>query len=73
MTAKAGVAMNMMKDSTSSHVAEMMIEGLTMGITDTTRRSRKAAENGCDPEALKLADEFISFQENSVNLMKEYL
>jgi uncharacterized protein (DUF305 family) len=51
----------------------MMIEGLTMGITDTTRRSRKAAENGCDPEALKLADEFISFQENSVNLMKEYL
>ena len=73
MTAKAGVAMNMMKDSTSSHVAEMMIEGLTMGITDTTRRSRKAAENGCDPETLKLADEFISFQENSVDLMKKYL
>lgn len=73
MAAKAGVAMNMMKDSTSSHVAEMMIEGLSMGVTDTTKRSRQAAENGCDPEALKLADEFISFQENSVDIMKKYL
>jgi len=73
MSAKAGVAMNMMRDSTSSHVAEMMIEGLSMGITDTTKRSRQAEEEGCDPEVIKLASDLISFQENSVDIMKEYL
>ena len=73
MGAKAGIKMNMMTDSTSSHVAEMMIEGLSMGITDTTKRSRQAEENGCDPEAVKLAAELISFQEKSVDIMKKYL
>jgi uncharacterized protein (DUF305 family) len=54
-------------------VAEMMIEGLSMGITDTTRRSRQAEEDGCDPEVIKLASDLISFQENSVDIMKKYL
>ena len=71
--AKAGIMMNMMKDSTSSHVAEMMIEGLSMGVTDTTKRVRQAEENGSDPEAIKLANEFISFQEKSIDIMKKYL
>ena len=71
--AKAGIMMNMMKDSTSSHVAEMMIEGLSMGVTDTTKRVRRAEENGGDPEAIKLANEFISFQEKSIDIMKKYL
>ena len=73
MGAKAGIAMNMMKDSTSSHVAEMMIEGLSMGITDTTKRIRQAEENECDPKMTKLAGELISFQEQSVDIMKKYL
>ena len=73
MGAKAGIMMNMMKESTSSHVAEMMIEGLTMGITDTTKRVRQAEKQGCDPEAVKLASELISFQEKSVDIMKKYL
>ena len=73
MGAKAGIMMNMMTDSTSSHVAEMMIEGLSMGITDTTKRSRQAEEKGCDPRAVRLAAELISFQEKSVDIMKRYL
>lgn len=73
MGAKAGIMMNMMKDSTSSHVAEMMIEGLSMGITDTTKRVRQAEEKGCDPEVIKLGGDFISFQEKSVDIMKRYL
>ena len=34
MSAKMGMAMNTMLDSTTSHLAEMMIEGATMGVTD---------------------------------------
>lgn len=71
--AKAGVAMNMMKDSSSSHVAEMMIQGLSMGVTDTTKRVRQAEKNGCDPKIVELANNFISFQEKSVDAMKKYL
>ena len=73
MGAKAGVMMNMMKDCTSSHVAEMMIEGLSMGITDITKRVRQAEEKGCDPDVVKLGSDFIAFQEKSVDVMKKYL
>lgn len=73
MSAKAGIMMNTMSDPGISHVAEMMIEGLTMGVTDTTRRIRKAKEERCSDDAVKLADELISFQEKSSEKMKAYL
>ena len=73
MSAKAGIMMNTMNDPGISHVAQMMIEGLSMGVTDTTRRIRKAEEDKCAPEALKLGSELISFQEKSTEKMKQYL
>ena len=73
LAAKTGVMMNMMMDSTSSHVAEMMMEGLSMGIADTTKRVRQARESGCDPVVIDIADELVSFQEKSVDMIKKYL
>jgi len=73
MSAKAGIMMNTMTDSTSSHIAEMVIEGLTMGIVDTTKRMREAEKNGCDEKVLKIGHELISFQEKSVDEMKKFL
>lgn len=73
MSAKAGIMMNTMSDPGISHVAGMMMEGLTMGISDTTRRVRKAEEEKCSDEVLGLGNELISFQEKSNEKMKEYL
>ena len=73
MSAKAGIMMNTMADPGISHVAQMMIEGLSMGVTDTTRRARKGEEDRCSPEALRLGSELISFQEKSTEEMKKYL
>ena len=73
MSAKAGIMMNTMSDPGISHVAGMMMEGLTMGISDTTRRVRKAEEEKCSEEVLGLGNELISFQEKSNEKMKEYL
>jgi hypothetical protein len=73
MSAKAGIMMNTMSDPGISHVAGMMMEGLTMGISDTTRRVRKAEEEKCSGEVLGLGDELIAFQEKSNEKMKEYL
>ena len=73
MSAKAGIVMNTMSDPGISHVAGMMIEGLSMGISDTTRRVRKAEEEKCSAEVLELGGQLISFQEKSTEKMKKYL
>lgn len=73
MSAKAGIMMNTMSDPGISHVAGMMIEGLSMGISDTTRRVRKAEEEKCSKDVLSLGGELISFQEKSTEKMKAYL
>lgn len=73
MSAKAGIMMNTMSDPGISHVAGMMMEGLTMGISDTTRRVRQAKEERCSGEVLGLGEELISFQEKSNEKMKAYL
>lgn len=73
ISAKAGIMMNTLTDSTTSHIAEMVIEGLSMGIVDTTKRIREAKKNGCDESVLKIGHELISFQEKSVDEMKKFL
>ena len=73
MASKAGIMMNTMKDPSPSHVAEMMIKGLSMGITEITTKTREAEGKGCDEEMLMLADRLISFQEDAVDKIKAFL
>ena len=73
MSAKAGIMMNTLSNPGISHVAGMMIEGLSMGISDTTRRVRQAEEEKCSDEVLSLGGELIAFQEKSTEKMKKYL
>lgn len=71
--AKMGMAMNTMMDSTSSHIAEMVIKGSNMGITDLTKLVNRYESGDCDSKALKLADEMIKFEEHNLTKMKAYL
>lgn len=71
--AKMGIAMNTAIDSTPSHIAQMMIEGATMGITENTKLLRKYENSSCSEQALKLTKESIKFMEDSVERMKKYL
>ena len=73
MASKAGIMMNTMKDPSPSHVAEMMIKGLSMGITEMTTKTREAEEKGCDEDMIVLADCLISFQEDAVDKTKAFL
>lgn len=73
MGSKMGTMMNTMLDSTTSHLAEMMIEGATMGITDMTRQVREYENTDCSEKALSLAREIIGFEEDTVERMKAYL
>lgn len=71
--AKIGMVMNTATDSTSEHLAEMMIQGLTMGVTELYRDIGEAEEVGISGEVLSLAKEALEFEEKSVEKLKTYL
>ena len=73
LSSKMGINMNTMIDSTSSHIAEMMIEGYTMGITDMTKDIRERENTKVSEASLKLAREIVAFEEDSFSKMKRFL
>ena len=70
---KIGIEMNTMMDSTPSHLAEMVIEGATMGMTDMTKILREYENKSCSESAMKLAKEIAEFEDKSVDALKKYL
>ena len=66
-------AMNTMMDATSSHLAEMVIEGATMGMTDMTKILREYENKNCSEQAIKLAKEIAEFEDKSIDSLKKYL
>ncbi len=70
LMAKMGITMNTVIDKTSSHIAQMIIEGAVMGITDLQKRLNDNLEYG---EAEPLAKKLVSFEEDTVERMKAYL
>ena len=70
LSAKMGVMMNTMIDATSSHIAQMVIEGCSMGITDLIKAIHAHEEKD---EAEKLARDVVAFEESCSENMKKYL
>ena len=73
MGAKVGMAMNTMTDASTSHIAQMVIQGATMGTTELTRLIREHENSDCSEKTLKLAKEVVSFEEKTIEKMKEFL
>ncbi len=73
MSAKIGIEMNTLTDSSDNHIAQMIIEGTTMGITDTIRLVRDYENSNCSEEALSLARKIVSYQEKTVEDVKKFL
>ena len=63
MGAKIGMAMNTMMDSTTSHIAQLMIEGATMGITENTRLIREYENKNCSEKSLAIARQTVKFMD----------
>ena len=73
MSAKVGTTMNTLMDSSVSHIADMMIQGSTMGITDTTKLLREFENTSASEGALSLARDIIQFEDENSERMKAYL
>ena len=65
-----GVRMNTWMDNSSSHMAQMMIEGHTMGIVELTRRLNRADHGGTGE---KMARDMLQFEEKSIEELKRFL
>ena len=65
------VQLNTLMDSSTEHIAEMMINGTTMGIVDMTKKLNDLGN--ADSEARKLAKEFIGNEEKHIEELKKHL
>lgn len=66
-----GTQMNTLTDRSNAHIAEMVIQGATMGIIEMTK-----ARNTCpdaDADAASLASRFIVEQNDIIDRQKAYL
>lgn len=66
-----GIQMNTLKDKSNSHIADMLIQGTTMGIIE----GRKLLNNNpdADKEIVNILDNFVKMQENNVEKLKTFL
>ncbi len=71
--AKIGIAMNVASDPGVSHMAQMTIEGTTMGITDLLRKTSEFKKGGGTKEIADFAEEVAAFEESAVEKMKSFL
>lgn len=64
-------AMKTMTDHSASKIAEMMIQGSTMGVTKLMRN--RSEYDGSDDEILALSDKLQKTEENNIKTMKGFL
>ncbi len=72
MSSWMGIKMEMLKDNSDARIADMLIKGLTVGTIDMNKKIDNY-EKIVDKDILKLAKEFRSFQEDSIEKLKVYL
>ncbi len=65
--------MNTMVDSSTPKIAEMMINGSTMGVINLKKRIGQAQTEGVSQDVVKIANDIMAFEEDNINKMKNYL
>lgn len=68
----AGVQMNTLNDKSNSHIADMLIQGTTMGIIEG-RKLLNHKQNEMDEDVKNILNAFVVFQENNVEQLKKFL
>lgn len=68
---KTGIHYNTMLNTSTGHIAEMMIKGSNNGILEMSKILNHNQEAGEKP--VTLAKQLIDFEEKNVNRLKEYL
>ncbi len=72
MSAKMGMHLNLASDAGDSHLAQMVVEGSTMGINDAVKLLRRYENTDAGEDALNLAREMIDFEQENIERMKSF-
>ena len=73
LSARVGMAMNTLMDASTSHIAEMMVKGSNMGITEMLKLLNNYETQNEGSEAVHLAKQVVHFEEENLERLKEYL
>ena len=68
---KTGIHYNTMLNTSTGHIAELMIKGSTNGIIEMEKALKRNEQAGEKPVAM--AKQFIELEENNIKIMKQYL
>ena len=66
-----GIQMKTLTDSSNSNISELLLKGTNMGIIEGRRLLNQHKD--LSPNIHSLLDEFVSMQENSAQILKDYL
>lgn len=72
MGAYMGINMEVMKDNSDSRMADMLIQGITMGVLNTSKNINKY-KNDVNKDIILIAKDFLKYQEESIEKLKKYL
>lgn len=72
MGASMGIKKETRSDNSDAAIAHMIIEGLTMGVVDISTKINNY-KDVADKKVISLAQDFLKFQEDEIERLKEFL
>lgn len=72
MMSKMGISKEVKNDNSDASIAHMIIEGFTMGVVDMETKIKNFKKDA-DKKVLKLAEDYLKFQQDEIEKLKRYL
>ena len=72
MQSGMGIAVETMMDNSDAALAQMLVEGFTMGVVQTTTKI-SAYKSIVDKSTLSIAKKYLKFQEDEIEKLKEFM
>lgn len=72
MMAKMGIKKEVLHDNSDGSIADMLIKGISMGSLDMEKKITQYKES-VNKKTLALAQDFLKFQQNTIEELKTYL
>ena len=72
MMAGMGIDKEVNADNSDSAIADMIIKGISTGTVDMEKKLKQYRDEA-DSKELELAEDFLKFQEKTIDILKEYL
>ncbi len=72
MMASMGISKEVKDDNSDSAISDLLIQGISMGVIEMEKKLKSYSDE-CDKEYIKLAKDFMKFQEKTIDELKKYL